>query len=181
MQGCGWNFAALTDCFHFTSLNIYINIFCGFSPVINFSSPLARSYCSLLLIYFSSRWSEPCGSLLWAGSCEFILRWAPGMFLPKHLPDSITPRRPQLSVTAALVWVRSSAWSSLSYLHMFLERRQFPYFHFCGVYLQFLFKYGYVWICWKEANPPMLWTVGNSLQVIRFKVSRNACPVPLSL
>lgn len=42
-----------TDCFHFTSLNIYINIFWGFSPVINFSSPSAGSDRSLL-IYFSS-------------------------------------------------------------------------------------------------------------------------------
>lgn len=89
-----------------------------------------------------------------ASNCEFIPQWAPGMLLPKHLPDSITPRRPQLSLTAALVWVRSSAWSSLSYLHMFLERQQSSYVHFCDVYLQFLVKYGYVYMLYggKPAN-----------------------------
>lgn len=33
--------------------------------------------------------------------------------------------------------------------------------------------------CCKEAKPPTLWIVGNSLQVIRLKVSRNACPARL--
>lgn len=44
-----------------------------------------------LLVYFPSMWNEPRGSLLRAGSRESIRRWAPGMLLPKHLPDSITP------------------------------------------------------------------------------------------
>lgn len=52
----------LTDCFHFTWLHIYINIFRAFSPVINLSSPLAGGHCGLLLIYVWSGGNEPRGS-----------------------------------------------------------------------------------------------------------------------
>lgn len=174
MRGCGWNFAALTDCFHFTSLNIYINIFWGFSPVINFSSPLARGYCSLLLIYFSSGWNELCGSLLEPVTANSFLSGLQGCCCPNicliQLPPAGLSCHSRLRSSGSVhqpghpFRIYTCSWRGSS-----------PHMSTFAMFTCSFWSNMAMCICCTEANLLTLWIVGNSLQVIRFQVCLS-CP-----